>query len=81
MEAEITEINQKILGNNIYDNDQEIEELTLTFSKKDYEKIKAGAYYNDYDSVEEFIIDTAVNGVETDKQRHLKGKETTKVKR
>ncbi len=64
----------------MYDNQQEIEEITLTFSKKDFDKVKAGAYFNNYDSLEEFVVDTVVNEVEAEKQRHLKAKQGNKIK-
>ncbi len=77
---ETAEINEGIYKENSYENNLDTTEITLSFSKKDFDKIKAGAYFNNYDSLEEFVIDTVVNEVEAEKQRHLKAKQGNKIK-
>lgn len=56
-------------------------EIFLTLSKQQLKVIEAGAFYNNYSSLEEFILDTVINEVEMDKQRHSKAKESSKVKK
>lgn len=63
-----------------YDEGFDMEEITLNLSKEDLNKIKAGTFYNNYSSVEEFIIDIVLNEIESDKQRHLKSKQGSKIK-
>jgi hypothetical protein len=66
-----------------YEDEADIDskEILLTVSKQQLKVIEAGAFYNNYSSLEEFILDTVINEVETDKQRYSKAKESNKVKK
>jgi len=77
------EINQQLSENNSFINDQDkqIIALNLPLSKQKFEQIKAGAFYNNYSSLEKFVIDVVIGEIEADKQRYLKTKETPKVKK
>ncbi len=58
--------------------------INLGVSKKELKKIEAAAFYNDYDSIEEYLRDLVFREIELDKERHLKGKEskdTSKLKK
>lgn len=75
--------NQQLNGNNSFTNDQDkrVINLNLPLSKQKFEQIKAGAFYNNYSSLEDFVIDVVTGEIEADKQRYLKNKEAIKGKK
>lgn len=74
------EIGEELFEDNIHINSEKLEKVILTLSKENFEKIKAGAFYNNYDSLEVFIIESVINEIEVDKQRHLRTKQGSRIK-
>lgn len=72
------EIGEKSFVINEYDTEKIA--LHLAFSKEDFEKLKAGAFYNNYRALEDFVANTVLNEVESDRQRYLKSKVSSKNK-
>lgn len=58
-----------------------IKEIVLILPESEYKKIEAGAFYNNYESLEEYVKDLTIEQIETDKQRYLKSKESYKLKK
>jgi hypothetical protein len=55
--------------------------INLAVSEKGLKKIEAAAFYNDYENIQDFIRDVIFREIELDKERHLKGKDTNKLKK
>ena len=45
--------------------------IKLEVGVKGYKKIEAAAFYNDYETVEEYLSDVIFREIDLDKQRHL----------
>ncbi|MFY9226401.1 MAG: hypothetical protein WAQ98_27235 [Blastocatellia bacterium] len=60
---------------------KEVVEISFTVSKSEYKRIEAGTFYNNYDFTEDYIRDVVLNEIEADKQKHLKSKEGSKLKK
>ena len=45
--------------------------IKLEVGTKGYKKIEAAAFYNDYETVEEYLSDVIFREIDLDKQRHL----------
>lgn len=77
-----TEVLQEVTDKgNSYNELYDTETVVLNVSKEQIDKIKAGSLYNRFLSVEEFVVDCVINVVDGDIDRHLKGKETGKIKK
>lgn len=64
-----------VKGNKTSFNDQD-RNIELVVSEKGFKKIEAAAFYNDYENIEEYIKEVLFREIESDKERHLKNKES-----
>lgn len=68
------------INSNYYDENNNAKEIVLAFSSEQMKKIEAAMYYNNYDSIEEFISSLVIDGIELDRQKYLKSKQSSKSK-
>lgn len=68
------------INSNYYDENNNAKEIVLAFSSEQMKKIEAAMYYNNYDSIEEFISSLVMDGIELDRQKYLKSKQSSKSK-
>lgn len=68
------------MNSNYYDENNNAKEIVLAFSSEQMKKIEAAMYYNNYDSIEEFISSLVMDGIELDRQKYLKSKQSSKSK-
>ncbi len=69
---EVTSQLAKEMNNNHSGFDYEKEGLIkLEVGVKGYKKIEAAAFYNDYETVEEYLSDVIFREIDLDKQKHL----------
>lgn len=57
-------------GSSRFDYEQE-GMIKLEVGVKGYKKIEAAAFYNDYETVEEYLSDVIFREIDLDKQKHL----------
>lgn len=68
------------MNSNYYDENNNAKEIILAFSSEQMKKIEASMYFNNYDSIEDFISNLVMDGIELDRQRYLKSKQSSKSK-
>lgn len=68
------------MNSNYYDENNNAKEIILAFSSEQMKKVEAAMYYNNYDSIEEFISSLVIDGIELDRQKYLKSKQSSKSK-
>lgn len=68
------------MNSNYYDENNNAKEIILAFSSEQMKKIEAAMYYNNYDSIEDFISSLVMDGIELDRQKYLKSKQSSKSK-
>lgn len=68
------------MNSNYYDENNNAKEIILAFSSEQMKKVEAAMYYNNYDSIEEFISSLVMDGIELDRQKYLKSKQSSKSK-
>lgn len=68
------------INSNYYDENNNGKEILLAFSSEQMKKIEAAMYFNNCDSVEDFISNLVMDGIELDRQKYLKAKQSSKSK-
>lgn len=72
---------EMVYDQTLYKENSNTKEIILIVSESEYKRIEAGAFYNNYDSPEDYAKDVTLTEVEADKQRFLKSKDSSKVKK
>ncbi len=81
MDAQMIETSDqtRVSGEKTFDYDQVT--LVLTISEKEFQKVQAATFYNDFASEEAYTKDVLFREIDLDKERHQKLKEANKLKK